>query len=208
MFPDNTWFVGRGPSRHLHSLLLGLPTLRHTECKSHKLAAPWVGVLCSFFPQIFWLLFSHPFGLTHLAAQSTPREYGGSVTSGSTRQAGSSMACEESTPIPVAFCILASISSKGRIKMEPPLRKHISSVPLHLCPRLAFCPTDCLWCRQIHWSQLSAGRPMRLERMWDAGRCSCCWRDYLVCHPNTECSLIFIRFAQMKYTYANCFFGF
>lgn len=118
------------------------------------------------------------------------------MTSGSApSQVGSSMAREESTPVPVAFCILASVSSKGRIKMEPPSRKHVSSVPLHFMSKTRFLPNiDCLWYRQIHWSQLSAGRLMQLERIWDAGKCSCCWRDYLACHLNT--SLILVRFAQ------------
>ncbi|KAK1343149.1 hypothetical protein QTO34_015924 [Cnephaeus nilssonii] len=39
------------------------------ECKSHKLAAPWAGFLCSVLPpQILRLLFSHPFESTLLAA--------------------------------------------------------------------------------------------------------------------------------------------
>lgn len=134
---------------------------------------PWQFSLLCFFLLIFFGCHS-PIPLSDSSCSSDhTKQYWGSVMSGSAPCQNPSCSAaapqEDCTPATARMVLLPPafwpLFYKGRIKTEPllpPSRKHISSVPLDFTSRTCVA----LWCRQSHWSQLSA---------WEVG---CPWREF------------------------------
>lgn len=177
-------------------------------CLPTTVVAPLAGFLGSVFSLLrrSWSLSSHSFEWeprSHLAAIGhTQRAPGVSDFWRCPCQRADPPAAHEHIPAPAAFRIVAP-SYKGRRKDGAPLASNTSPDHPSFCvllPTLVFHPTHvALWCRQIHWSQLSAqevryswrecgmqGNVLLLESFLNS----------LYRHLNTENSLTLVRFAH------------